>query len=154
MLGEHARDRGREAAAPSAWQHEVADLDDLPLRVEVVEHARADDLAALDVASREREQPAGLREHRQVRKRGGQLVAPERGQVPGIAELRIAESRDERSTSSMLGKRRRTGPARRPSGGTDRPSGSCSGWLMACREIARLGRIPPSGNIRGYRLVE
>jgi len=47
VLGEHARDRRCRAAPPGMRQHEVADLDDLPLRIEVVQRAASDDLAAM-----------------------------------------------------------------------------------------------------------
>jgi hypothetical protein len=62
-------------AAPAAGRN--TDLDDLPLPVEVVEHAAADNLAAGGVHGREREQSTLFRESRQVADRGGEGVAIE-----------------------------------------------------------------------------
>lgn len=54
MLGEQARDRGRDTPPTCMWKHEVADLDDCPLGIEMVERAAAYDLARLGVERCER----------------------------------------------------------------------------------------------------
>ena len=96
MLGEHPRDRRRDAASTRLREHPVADLDDLPLAVEMVKHAAADDLARSGVDGREGHQPAASDERRQVAKRGDEPVAIERGQVAGVAKLRVGERRQDR----------------------------------------------------------
>ena len=95
MLGEHSRDRRRDTTATRGRQHEVADLDDPPLRVEVMERAAADDLAALGVGGGERQQAALLGELRQLAERSEQLFAIERGEVPRFAKLGIGERRQD-----------------------------------------------------------
>ena len=64
VLCEQPRDRRRVPAPARRGQHEVADLDDPPLHVEVVNRAAADDLAALGMRSGERQQPALLGQDR------------------------------------------------------------------------------------------
>ena len=64
MLREQSRDRRRYAATPGMRQHEVADLDDPPLGVEVVQRATPDDLAAARIKSSERQQPSSFGQHR------------------------------------------------------------------------------------------
>ena len=56
-----------DSAPPRMGQHEVADLDDLALGVEVVERAAADDLPAASVDRGERQQPSCLGEPGQIR---------------------------------------------------------------------------------------
>ena len=96
VLGEHARDRRRGAASARVREHEVADLDDLPLGIEVVERAAADDFAGLGVDGGERQQPSPFGERRQLLQRGHERFAIERGKVPGFAELRVDEGGQDR----------------------------------------------------------
>jgi hypothetical protein len=64
VLGQHPGDRRRDASSSRGRQHEVADFDDRPLPVEVVQRPAADDLAGLVVDGGEGEEPSGCRERR------------------------------------------------------------------------------------------
>ena len=82
MHGEQARDGRHEAAPPSVGQHEVADLDDLPLGVEMVQGSAADDLAALRLDGCKRQQASSLGERRQLFNRCEEFLAIEAGRFP------------------------------------------------------------------------
>ena len=100
----------------AAGKHEVADLDDPPLRVEVMERAAADDLAGLGMRSGERQQPPLLGQGRQVFERGDELFATERRKVPRFAELRIGERRQDRVDVAESGKTKYDFACSEPSG--------------------------------------
>jgi hypothetical protein len=100
----------------------------------VVEHSGADDLAAGGVEGRQRQQAALLGERGKLLQRGGELFAAERGQVAGVAQLRVADAGRSASTSSSDGRRRTTSPARMAAGGTDkRAAPLASGSAMRAR---------------------
>jgi len=104
MLGEQARDRRRDSAPPGVRQHEVADLDDLALGVEMVQRAAPDDLAAASVNRRKRQEAPRLRKHRQLAERGDEPVPVECRKVAGLAQLRIHERRQDRVDVIQSGK--------------------------------------------------
>jgi hypothetical protein len=79
VLGERPRDRRRGAPPASVGEDEVADLDDSPLRVEVVKRPTADHLSRVGIERGERQQAACLGELGQLPEVGHELVAIERG---------------------------------------------------------------------------
>jgi len=90
-----ARDRRRYAAAPGVRQHEVADLHDLPLGIEVVQGATPDHLAVARIERSKRQQPTPFGQHRQLVDRGDEPVAIESRKVSGLAQLRVPERRQD-----------------------------------------------------------
>ena len=91
MLGERPRDRRRGAPAASVGEDEVADLDDSPLGVEVVERPAADHLPRVGIERGERQEAACLGELRELTEVGDELVTVEGGQVACLTELSVAE---------------------------------------------------------------
>jgi hypothetical protein len=77
-------------------QNEIADLDDPPLCVQMVQGRAADDLTGMGVDRGEREQAAHLGERRKLFDRGSQPGAVESRQVARLAHLRIGERRQDR----------------------------------------------------------
>jgi hypothetical protein len=104
VLGKHARNRRGNASPACPGQHEVADLDDAALGVQVMEHSGAEHLARARVERGERQQSPCFGEGRQLGEVGDELVAVERGEVAGIAELRVAERRHKPVDVLELGK--------------------------------------------------
>ena len=93
MSGEQAGDARGEAAAPGAREEPVADLDDRPLRVEVVQGRAAEQGAALGVGGDEGGHPPALGERGQEREGRERLVATHVREVARLAELGVGEDR-------------------------------------------------------------
>ena len=93
VLCQQARDRCGNPTSSRVRKHEVADLDDLPLGIEVVEGGAADNFPGLGIDGREGEEPAHFREQREFFDRGDEPSSIERRQVAGIAEVWIRKRR-------------------------------------------------------------
>jgi len=108
MLGEQSRDRRRDTTATRGRQHEVPDLHDLPLGVEVMERAAADDLAALCLGGRKRQQAALLASSGSSRSEASSCSRSNAGRFPASRSSGSVNAGRIPSTSSSLGKRNTT----------------------------------------------
>ena len=111
MLREQACHSGRKAAAARMREQPVAELDDPPLRVEVVQRRSAEHVSSRGLRHDDRQQAAIRRECGEIRERGQDLIAVELGAgcpPPGAPGRRTqARARRCRPQSAGAGRCRR-----------------------------------------------